>query len=878
MATPESADALSVATPERSISEPPGAPLRDRLARTARRASPLVVVILFSVAIWLLHRELSHYRFEDIRQSFQALGRGQVGAAILLTILSYAVLTGYDALALDYIDRSLPYPRIALASFLGYVLSHNVGLSILGASAPRYRLYTTSDLSTGDVAKVITFTSLTFWLGWLTLGGAVLLLKPAVVAFAMSRVVAQRVGVAFLVVVTAYVLWTALRHRPLRAFGWSLEIPSTRTAAIQVLLSVLDWLTAAAVLYVLLPRGVHVTYVWFLGVFLFAVMAGLVSHVPGGLGVFETAMLMALKPAIPGHALLGSLLAFRVIYYLAPLAVALVLFSANEIGIGRDRTSVLSIVFDRWLPSVVPGFLAATTFVGGLVLLISGATPAAAGRLAFLQAMLPLSVLEASHFVGSLAGVGLLLLANGLQRRLDAAWVLSVALLAVGAVVSLLKGFDYEESLVLGLMLVTLLPARRRFYRRASLMTETFTPGWIVAILVALGGTTWLTMFAFKHVQYSRELWWQFAIEGEAPRALRALVGVLVIATGVAFSRVLRPSPRPPRAVDATAVARVGEIVARASRGYANLAWLGDKRFLLSDRGDAFLMYGVEGRSWVAMGDPVGPDEEQAELVWRFREECDRRGAWPVFYEVGARNLPLFLDAGLSPFKFGEEARVELSEFSLEGSHRKDMRYTLRRAERDGSVFEWLPRERVPEVLDEIEQVSQTWLGQRAAREKGFSLGAFRRDYIARFPLGVVRFEGRIVAFANLWVGADGEEIAPDLMRYAEPAPADTMEFLFLKLMLAAKEQGVRWFNLGMAPLAGMDDRALAPLWHRIGAFVYEYGRPFYNFEGLRRYKDQFDPLWEPKYLVVPSGLVLPRVLVNIASLVSGGVSGAISK
>ena len=848
----------------------------ERLASLLHRAAPVLGVALFALAVWLLYRELAHYRFEDIRHSLASLPRARIYAACLLTALSYMVLTGYDALALEYIERSLPYRRIALASFLGYVLSHNIGLSILGATAPRYRLYSSSDLSTGEVAKVLTFTSLTFWIGWLTLAGTALLIDPKIVSLLLPHFVGRGVGAAMLAVVVAYVFWTLFRHRPLTLGRWSIEVPSTRTAAVQIALSVVDWLISAGVLFVLLPNHSHISYPAFLGVFLFSVMAGLISHVPGGLGVFETVMVMALRKTVPGHALIGSLLAYRVIYYLLPLCVAALLFALHEIRRGRDRIVALDVIFDRWLPSAVPGFLAAMTFLGGLVLLVSGATPAAAGRLS-LVSMVPLPLLELSHFAGSLAGLGLILLANGLQRRLDVAYVLSVLLLAIGIGASLLKGFDYEEAAVLTLMMVALVPARRRFYRRASLLQERFTVGWIVAIVIALLGSTWLVIFAFKHVEYSRQLWWQFALDEEAPRALRASVGVLTLATMFALARVLRPAPMIPQ-VDDTAIARVRELIRSARRGYANLALLGDKHFLLSESGCSFLMYGIEGRSWVAMGDPVGPEEEHAELIWRFREECDRHGAWTVFYEVGKQNLPLFLDVGLSPFKFGEEARVDLAGFGLDGSSRKDMRYTVRRAEREGSTFELIAESDVVAVIDELEAISRDWLEKRATREKAFSLGAFRREYVSQFPVGVVRHNGRIVAFANLWCSSEHEEVAPDLMRYSSEAPIDSMEYLFLKLMLWAKGEGYRWFNLGMAPLAGMEDRALAPLWHRIGAFVFEYGRQLYNFEGLRRYKGKFDPQWEPKYLIVPSGLALPRILLNIAALVSGGVGGAISK
>jgi phosphatidylglycerol lysyltransferase len=144
--------------------------------------------------------------------------------------------------------------------------------------------------------------------------------------------------------------------------------------------------------------------------------------------------------------------------------------------------------------------------------------------------------------------------------------------------------------------------------------------------------------------------------------------------------------------------------------------------------------------------------------------------------------------------------------------------------------------------------------------------------------VGLIRKNGKIVAFANLWRGAAKEELSIDLMRYLPDAPHGVMEFLFVQLMLWGKTEGYRWFNLGMAPLSGLEDRGLAPLWSRVGAYVFRHGEHFYNFQGIRRYKEKFDPEWVPKYLACPGGMVITRILANVASLISGGMKGVITK
>lgn len=251
-----------------------------------------------------------------------------------------------------------------------------------------------------------------------------------------------------------------------------------------------------------------------------------------------------------------------------------------------------------------------------------------------------------------------------------------------------------------------------------------------------------------------------------------------------AFAALLRPGPPEPAPPGPEDLARAAAIVARTPRTSANLALLGDKTLLFNQDRDAFLMYGVQGRSRIALGDPVGPEEEAAEPAWRFRERCDLHDGRPIFYEVNEANLPLYLDLGLTLFKLGEEARVPLVSFSPEGGSRKGLRHTRHRLENEGCAFEVIGPERVPLLLPELERISDAWLSGKNTREKKFSIGFFDPEYLKRFPAGIVRKEGKIVAFANLWPGAEKEELSIDLMRYLPDAPAEVMEFLLIESML----------------------------------------------------------------------------------------------
>jgi len=685
-------------------------------------------------------------------------------------------------------------------------------------------------------------------------------------------------GVIFLMLVGGYLLWSALRKKPLKIREWEFPLPSIQILLFQIAIASIDWALAASILYTLLPATATLSYHGFLGIFLLAQIAGIASQIPGGLGVFESVILLLLSPIVPASSIFGSLLVYRGLYYLLPLTVALVLLGADEAVHKKEGLRRLAHTFGQWMPRFVPHVLAFTTFVSGAMLLFSGTIPAVTWRLSWLKDFLPLPVMEISHLLGSLAGMGLLIVAWGLRRRLDAAYILTLILLGSGIVFSLLKGFDYEEALALAVMLGALLPCRHYFYRKASLFSEPFTPAWIAAIILVLSGAAWFGIFAYKHVEYSHDLWWRFTLSGDAPRFLRATMGAIAAALIFAIGRLLRPAPPKRVMLEHEDLEKVTITVQQSNRTYANLALLGDKTFLSNHKGNAFIMYNTIGRSWVAMGDPIGPAEEWPELLWRFHELCNRYDGWTVFYEIGPEKIHLYLDLDLSVLKLGEEARIPLETFSLEGGARKGLRHSLHKLEKEGCTFEVITPEGIPLLMLELRRISDTWLSEKNTGEKGFSLGFFNEDYLKRFPAGIVRKNGKIVAFANIWQGAEKEELSIDLMRYVSEAPHDVMEYLFTRLILWGKQEGYRWFNLGMAPLSGIEDRPPAPLWNKVGVFIFRHGEHFYNFQGLRQYKGKFDPTWEPRYLACPGGLALPRILTDLASLISGGLIGAISK
>ena len=526
---------------------------------------------------------------------------------------------------------------------------------------------------------------------------------------------------------------------------------------------------------------------------------------------------------------------------------------------------------------VAPTTSAALTLAAGVMLLVSGATPSDPERFRFIAQALPIYLIEISHFLSSILGLVLVMLAFGLRRRLDAAWLATVMVLVIAAVLALLKGFNWPETTALALLGLVLMPLHPAFPRTSRLTRMEITPGWLASALAAVAGAAALGWWSFRHADYSDTLWWKVMADADATRSLRASAGAAILLLAVGLWRMLATPATPPIVGDDDPrFERVRAILASAedAEPSANLALLGDKRFLFSQSGESFLMFGVRGRSWIALGPPIGKREERIELLWRFRELADAHAARPALYAIGPDILPEAVELGLSIQKTGESATVALDGFSLSGRRREVLRRNWRKAGEGGAVFEVLQPDAVRAQMGDLQRVSDAWLGHHAGGDKAFSMGGFEPRYVSEFPCAVVRAEGRIVAFASIWTTADRSSFSMDLMRYDDDAPKNVMDYLFVELLEWGRGEVYAAFEFGMAPLAGLEDRPLAPIMSRVGRLLFERGEELYNFRGVRRYKDKYDPIWQPRYIAAPHKWAIPILLADVGLLSSGGVSG----
>ena len=835
-----------------------------------RWLGPIAALIVLAAVGYVLHGELARMRLAGVLAHLRSIPRTHVLAALGLTTASYCLISGYDVLALRYVRKQLSYGRVMFTAFIAAVFGHNLGFSAFTGGAIRLRLYTAAGITAVEVATITVFYSLSIALGLTSIAGLSLALAPAAAAGALHLPAPwlRFAGVTLLGVVCAYVLWAGLSRRAIEIRGWALRSPGFGLSAGQILLSVSDLTIEGSVLWWLLPSAAHIGLLPFMGTYAIALSAGILSHVPGGIGVFETVMLLALHTA-PTDSVLGALLAFRAVYYLAPLLVGAALFAYQEFNTRRGDLARARERAATYVTPVAPQIAGSLVFLAGALLIVAVMWPPVDVYLPLLRRALPTAVSAAADLVASVSGVGLLLLARALFRRVRTAYQLASRLLLLAMAASLAQGLLVEEAPLLALVLVVLWLGRDAFYRPTAIIDERFTPVWITAV----GSVIVLAVWAGLLTYHGAAPWWTAGAHLAYGRMLRGGLVPAVLAASYLTLNLLRPAPPEPAAASGADLARARRLIARGEETLANAALTGDKRLLFADSGEAFLTYQVAGRSWVALGDPVGERSGAQELLWRFCQIADRHRGQPVFYQTGTQWLSAYEDLGLAPQPIGAQALVLLADFSLQGAERAGLRHLVQHARRAVLSFQVHPAPAPGPLLAELRSVSDAWLARHATGERRFSAGFFSPHYLRHFPLAVVRRGAEPVAFANLWSAADRLETALDLIRILPDVPLGTMSYLLIETLLWARAQGYRWANLGMVPLEGLERDPLGPAWQQAGRLMFTHGEHFEHFAQMRRYFERFRPHWETRYLLAPSDIALPRVLLDLARLIGGGVA-----
>jgi phosphatidylglycerol lysyltransferase len=847
----------------------------------------LLPILFLTTVIMLAGRELRAVDWHAFNVSLHNIPTWELLLLQAAALLAVSSMVLYDWSLCRWMAIDIPIKMLLRYSWVANTFNNLVSLSGLAGSGIRYLLLSREGVPSKDAVLYSGILMLSGPVGLAVLVWPTLLFnRDSLDALPIPTSLVYGALTIFALFLPLYLVITG--HGRLQEHWLKLARPlglPERLALIGI--STLDWLFATATAWACLGvSGSWLPLFDFVGAFTVAAALGIFSLMPGGLLVFDGALFVGLSSLhASAEAVLAGIVLYRLVYFVLPWFIGVYL-GTSLLTSGDD--ALLANLARRWqenpllamlrmplglLSSVGVRMLGYLTFLAGVVLLLSAAFPTLGERLAFLRSHVPLVAVEGSHLLSVATAVLLIALARGITDRVYGAYRLAVALLLIGALLSLVKGIDWEEATFLGATAAVLWLRRAQFHRVSYPLISLRNLGWLFALAAVIGGYMLLGAAQHADIDLGDVHIFSFSYRLDAARFLRSLSVAMLVALGV-LGWILFRMPGPPISLPTEAELRTARefLESHGGSGFCHLMFSGDKHLFYSSDNGALIQFGRIHDRLVALGDPVGNAESIERAVQEFRAFADKYDLVPVFYEVMEKHLDVYHDNGFSLFKLGERALVRLSDFTLTGKHRSSLRQSAQRARRAGATVEVLQHPLSDTVWRELKRVSDDWLRSKHAAEKSFSLGAFERNYLSASPIAVVKNADGIVAFANLFPGyGTREEFSVDLIRHCASAPPGTMDLLMTTLMEYAHEQGYRYFDLGLAPLSGVGDVRYARPQEKLARLAFEYGNRFYGYKGLRSFKEKFQPEWRSAYLAYPYLTPLPGLLVDVAALIAGG-------
>jgi phosphatidylglycerol lysyltransferase len=524
----------------------------------------------------------------------------------------------------------------------------------------------------------------------------------------------------------------------------------------------------------------------------------------------------------------------------------------------------------------------------GIVNVLSAITPSLPNRLSWLRTLLPFEIRAGGHVFAAISGFLLLMVAVHLLRRKRVAWLLTVILLVISILSHLVKGLDYEEALLAGVLLIQLLWMRDLFTAQSD--RPSIAQGiraLFAALLFTLAyGTVGFYLLDreysvdFNLLQALLQTLAMFFTEDNAGLDSTTRFGAffansiyIIGITSIAYTAIMFLRPVLLRTgASSDDQARAKAIVEQYGQSsLARFTLFDDKAYYFSPSGQSLIAYVAKGRGAIALGDPIGPIHDRQEVLIGFQQFCNRNDWYPAFYQTLPDHLERYQALGFQALQIGQEAIVDLKSFTLEGKAGKKLRSSIAKLSKQGYHVEFHQPPISSALLKQLRAISDEWLQITHGAEKKFSLGWFDEDYLRDCEIAAVHApDGAITAFANIIPEYQCNDATIDLMRRRTKVEHGTMDFLFIELFQYFQAQGYDGFNLGLSALSGVGDSQTAPRLEKGIHYLYEHLSQFYNFEGLHEYKDKFHPRWESRYLIYPGLASLLDVVMALIRADSG--------
>lgn len=832
---------------------------------------PAAVLLL---VVYQARKELAGLSVKETFLIINNVERSSLFILVFIGLMAVLAMSLYDFVLVRSLGMKISRWKTVRVSWIANSFNNVLGFGGLSGAGLRTILYKehVSDVKLLIKGIATLATSVLLGLSVLSMFVFIGLLSPGKLIFEKTWLFLGAIGMALIVPVL--IVYLIIKRKRGGAVEKGLR-PSVFFSYLGA--SVCEWIAAGLVMYFsLIILGIDLDARKVLGVFAIASVAGMISLVPGGFGSFDLLFLVGMNQfGVDNEIILTAIVLYRLAYSFIPFGFGLLFAAADMTGNtikkleekpiiapAIETTNILLVLHRALLFRLLNGSLAVISFCCGAIILASAALPIDRSTLI---TDIPRHMLTVLNGLSISFGLILLIVPLELYKRTKRSLYLALTALAFAFVFSIFKGFNISAVFITPIVFILLILLRRQFTRERSVYT-----------FVQMAWAAFIYLFALWNYNIIASIMWErlghvvvkdYYIHSEQHVDYATVFALLFVPMFCIifiwlFNRKVNPIGEEP---DFEKLEQF--LNEKGGNALSHLGFLGDKRFFYSSDGNALIQFAKIGQRLVVLGDPSGQKESFPLILQEFLHLADQKGYLVIFYQIEREDMALYHDFGYRFFKLGEEAIVDLNTFTIKGKKRAGLRAIYNRFEREGYTFHVEQPPFSSDFLNQLRNISDEWLGRK--KEKGFSLGYFKEEYLQKAPIAVLKDEdGEIVAFMNIMPMYQEGEISIDLMRYSHKAPKGIMDALFIHLFQWGQEQGYTAFNMGMAPLSNVGTSFQSFWTERLAAVIFNNVSYLYSFSGLRSFKEKYKPEWRGKYLAYRKNRSLPATMFLVTRLI----------
>ena len=820
--------------------------------------------ILFITILILVLTELFHIgktiSFSVVKKIIEHLSPLQVFSLFIFGIIAVSPMMLYDYILTKELGKKISVGKLIENSWTINSLNNLIGFAGIVDVGLRYSYFSEKEKegkTMQSISKVMPY----------FMSGLSLLSLLSVFSIFLSHKNDTLKPYSFVLIIASLILPILLILSTRKNMDYFGNLSGKKMFAL-ILTSLLDWsFVSIFFFYVGKTLGYDISLINILPLYFISICIGMVSMIPGSLGSFDLMMIGGLLHLSINHNEAASwLLLFRIFYYIVPFFIGLILFLKSMGGQINDKFSGIPKKLSKLIKQSVSHFM--SNFFG-FFLMATAILPDQIHSIPIIGKMDPIHGQLLFQFPSFLLGSLFFLLGRLLKRRSQFALGFAAIMSFISLVYINLGEVSVFSSIYLIRFIILVFLRREDLDRRsffypvedrlkdigyiAGSFIITFFLMYIssentghesLGYIIFHGRTGYGTSLKVHFFNIFLNRFFHLFIY------LAIIARFYIVVESFARDRHFSFGEKFDKVRFETFLKNFNNTNLNAS-----LAFLNDKLlyyYIENEKDLVAFQFALEDGKVIVMGDPIGPKEYFPKAINEFIKEAESKNLIPLFYEIGQELTLLLHELGYEFMKFGETAKVNLTEFGLVGKSGRKSRAVINRGENSGYSFKIMSPPFSKEFMDELENISNAWLSGR--EEKGFSLGFFDRDYLSFAPLACVLDDnGKVQAFANFLVCNTANESSIDLMRYDPQTERNgIMDYLFVQIFLYMKENDVVYFDLGMAPLSNVGQNDHSFVEEKLAFLVYTFATRFYSFGGLRKYKEKFSPSWEARYLSYP--------------------------